>query len=44
VLAEANHKEALANGFPEDVQVYFVDQALEVTAKGFLEFGTDSLK
>jgi len=44
VLTEENHKTALANGFPEDVQVYYVPQALEVAAKGFLEFGPDSVK
>lgn len=44
VMSEANHKLALENGFPEDVQVYYVDQALEVAEKGFLEFGPDSVK
>ena len=44
VMSEENHKLALANGFPEDVQVYYVDQALDVAAKGFLEFGPDSVK
>ena len=44
VLTEDNHKKALANGFPEDVQVYYVEQALEVAAKGYLEFGPDSVK
>lgn len=44
VLSEANHKIALENGFPEDIQVYYVDQALEVAEKGFLEFGPDSVK
>ncbi|SNS60271.1 sugar ABC transporter substrate-binding protein [Antarctobacter heliothermus] len=44
VLTEENHKVALANGFPEDVQVYYVDQALDVAAKGYLEFGPDSVK
>jgi ABC-type sugar transport system substrate-binding protein len=44
VLTEENHKVALANGFPDDVQVYYVDQALEVAAKGYLEFGPDSVK
>lgn len=44
VLSEENHKIALANGFPEDVKVYYVDQALEVAEKGYLEFGPDSVK
>ena len=44
VLSEENHKKALENGFPADVQVYHVDQALEVAEKGFLEFGPDSVK
>ncbi len=44
VLSEANHKKALENGFPADVQVYYVDQALEVAEKGYLEFGPDSVK
>lgn len=44
VLTEENHQRALANGFPEDVQVYYVDQALEVAANGYLEFGPDSVQ
>lgn len=44
VLTEADHQTALANGFPEDVQVYYVDQALEVAANGYLEFGPESVK
>ena len=44
VLTEENHKKALANGFPRDVEVYYVDQALEVAEKGYLEFGPDSVK
>lgn len=44
VLSEENHKKALANGFPADIEVYYVDQALEVAEKGFLEFGPDSVK
>lgn len=44
VLTEANHKKALENGFPADVEVYYVPQALEVAEKGFLEFGPDSVK
>lgn len=44
VLTEENHKIALENGFPADVVVYDVPQALEVAAKGFLEFGPDSVK
>lgn len=44
VLSEENHKKALENGFPADIQVYYVDQALEVAEKGFLEFGPDSVK
>lgn len=44
VLTEDNHQKALANGFPEDVEVYYVDQALDVAANGYLEFGPDSVK
>ena len=44
VLTKANHEKALANGFPADVEVYYVDQALEVAEKGYLEFGPDSVK
>ncbi|MCK0122194.1 sugar ABC transporter substrate-binding protein [Loktanella sp. F6476L] len=44
VLSEANHAKALENGFPEDVTVYHVDQALEVAANGYLEFGPDSVQ
>lgn len=43
VLTEENHQKALANGFPEDIEVYYVDQALEVAEKGYLEFGPDSV-
>ncbi|WP_305968990.1 MULTISPECIES: sugar ABC transporter substrate-binding protein [unclassified Mameliella] len=44
VMTEENHKTALDNGFPEDVEVYYVDEALDVAAKGYLEFGPDSVK
>lgn len=44
VLSEDSHKIALENGFPADIEVYNVDQALEVAEKGFLEFGPDSVK
>lgn len=44
VLSKENHKKALANGFPADIEVYNVDQALEVAEKGFLEFGPESVK
>lgn len=44
VLTEANHKIALENGFPADIEVYYVDKALQVAEKGFLEFGPDSVK
>lgn len=44
VLTEENHKLALDNGFPADVEVYYVDQALEVAELGYLEFGPDSVK
>ncbi len=44
VLTEANHAKALENGFPEDVTVYHVDQALDVAAHGYLEFGPDSVQ
>ena len=29
---------------PEDIEVYTVEQALEVAEKGYLEFGPDSVK
>ena len=44
VLTEENHNKALENGFPADIQVYYVDQALQVAEKGYLEFGPDSVK
>ncbi|MBY6144725.1 sugar ABC transporter substrate-binding protein [Mameliella alba] len=44
VMTKENHELALSNGFPEDVQVYYVDQALDVAAKGYLEFGPESVK
>ncbi len=44
VLSEANHEKALANGFPEDIEVFYVDRALEVATKGYLEFGPDSVQ
>lgn len=44
VMSEADHKKALENGFPADIEVYYVDKALEVAEKGFLEFGPDSVK
>ncbi len=44
VMSEANHKMALDNGFPADIEVYYVDKAMEVAEKGFLEFGPDSVK
>lgn len=44
VLSEENHRLALENGFPADIEVYHVDKALEVAKKGFLEFGPDSVK
>ncbi len=44
VMTEANHKLALEHGFPADVEVYYMDKALEVAAKGYLEFGPDSVK
>lgn len=44
VMTEENHQTALSNGFPDDVEVYYVDQALEVAEKGYLEFGPDSVK
>ena len=43
VLTEENHQKALENGFPADIEVYYVDQALEVAEKGYLEFGPDSV-
>lgn len=44
VLTEENHQKALANGFPRHIEVYYVDKALEVAEKGYLEFGPDSVK
>ncbi|MDG4674940.1 sugar ABC transporter substrate-binding protein [Shinella sp. 838] len=44
VMTKENHEKAMANGFPNDVEVYDVDRALEVAEKGFLEFGPDSVK
>lgn len=44
VLSKENYKIALANGLPKDVIVYDVNKALEIAQKGYLEFGTDSVK
>lgn len=44
VLTEENHAVALENGFPDDIEVYYVDQALEVAEFGYLEFGPDSVQ
>lgn len=44
VMTEENHQKALSNGFPDDVEVYYVEQALEVAEKGYLEFGPDSVQ
>lgn len=44
VMTKENHEKALANGFPEDVEVYHLDKAIDVAQKGFVEFGPDSLK
>ncbi|WP_179381668.1 sugar ABC transporter substrate-binding protein [Jannaschia marina] len=44
VLTEENHRLALENGFPENIEVYSVDQALDVAANGFREFGPDSVR
>ncbi|MBF2759695.1 MAG: sugar ABC transporter substrate-binding protein [Ectothiorhodospiraceae bacterium AqS1] len=44
VMSEANHKKALENGFPADIEVYYVEKAMEVAEKGYLEFGPDSVK
>ncbi|GAA6208501.1 sugar ABC transporter substrate-binding protein [Cognatishimia sp. WU-CL00825] len=44
VLSKSNYETALANGFPNNIQVYHVEDALEVAAKGYLEFGPDSVK
>lgn len=43
VLTEENHALALEAGFPEDIQVYYVDEALDVAENGFREFGVDSV-
>jgi ABC-type sugar transport system substrate-binding protein len=44
VMTAANHELALKNGFPADVEVYDVPKALEMAAKGNIEFGPDSIK
>lgn len=44
VLTKENHQKALANGFPENIQVYYLDQALDVAQNGYVEFGPDSVK
>lgn len=44
VLTEENHQIAPANGFPKDVEVYDIDQALDVAANGYLEIGPDSVQ
>jgi ABC-type sugar transport system substrate-binding protein len=44
VMTEENHALALENGFPADIEVYSVDQALEVAEFGYLEFGPDSVQ
>jgi ABC-type sugar transport system substrate-binding protein len=43
VLTQANHEAMLADGFPEDVPVYYVEDALDVAVNGFTEFGPDSV-
>lgn len=43
VLSAENYEAMLADGFPEDVPVYTVDDALEVAVNGFTEFGPDSV-
>ncbi len=44
VLSDAVLAQVKANGFPEDIQVYGVEQALDVAQNGFKEFGPDSVK
>ena len=44
VLTQENHEAMLADGFPEDVPVYYVEDALDVAVNGFTEFGPDSVE
>ena len=43
VMTEADHQAALEAGFPEDVEVYYPEKALDVAENGYLEFGVDSV-
>jgi ABC-type sugar transport system substrate-binding protein len=44
VMSDENYALALKNGFPADIEVYNVAKALDVAAKGDIEFGPDSVK
>lgn len=44
VLTQENLQTALENGFPADIEVYDVDQAMKVAEEGYLEFGPESVK
>ena len=43
VLSQDNYDAMLAAGFPADIPVYNVDDALEVAVNGYLEFGPESV-
>lgn len=43
VLTDETYKQCLDNGFPKDIEVYNVDEALRVADSGALEFGPDSI-
>lgn len=43
VLSQANYDAVLAEGFPADVPVYNVEDALDVAVNGFKEFGPESV-
>lgn len=44
VMNDETKAKVLANGFPADIPVYSVEQALDVAQNGFKEFGPDSVK
>ncbi len=44
VLGKETYDICLKNGFPKDIEVYLVEDAMEVSEKGYLEFGPDSVK
>lgn len=43
VLTEETYQRCLQNGFPADIEVYSVDEALEIVNSGAIEFGPDSI-